>query len=278
MNNLQPLSMHGKTVLITNAGSRFGAACAQAAYAAGANLVLVDAGNVDLSVPPKDVDYRRTLCVSAKQSSLAEIQEVVVAATQKFGGIDIVLVNADTASHPEPSIMSGSYASVSRDLSLEGIWNTVRGCLPMLKLRNGHIHIISSNCGLETGIVNAPQKLPVLALQMYAKALNRELAESGASAGIHYPGWVCLPETNEESESFDLAIELLDQIYYGNLHCQAVAEAALPVAPSQAIRRELSTRRTIPFSLYGGRRNLIANRALNRSARIREDYPAFSFG
>jgi len=267
MNSFQPFSMHGKTVLITNAGSGFGAACAQAAYTAGANLVLIDSGYAGLSVTSKEFDYRRTLCVSAKQSSISEVQQIVVAATKKFGGIDIVLVNTGTTSHPAQIFSEGHIGRRSRDTSLEGIWNTVRACLPMIKLRSGHIHITSSTYGFETGFANAPQKLPVLAAKMYARAISRELANSGASAGVLYPGWVFTPPAYEESEAFDLTIELLHLVYHGKINYPEYSNPELPAIRKPALSSEIARQCKIPFSIYSGCRNLVAAHVQKRNLR-----------
>jgi len=278
MNYCQPHSLCGKTVLITNAGSGFGAACAQAAYTAGANIVLIDSGSTGISATSKRFDPSRIICVTANQASIAEVQEVVVAATKKFGGIDIAFANAGSASYPRELLTISGVALPDRllECGTEGLWNTVRACLPMIKMKNGHIQITSSTCGFAAGIANAPQKIPELATKMYARALTRELADSGASAGILHPGWVCTPPPGEESEAFALAMALLDQIYHGNINDPDFSPAEVCAEAAPVLSRETVTQRRFPFSVYSGCRNLVATHIRNRILRQQAKLASFN--
>jgi len=186
MNNGHIAELQGKTILITGAGSGFGAACAHAAYAAGAQLILIDTAETGLSVTSSDFEMTRVMNIAARVTDLEEMKKAVQIGIDQFGGIDVVFANigvyTDSPSTCRlPSL--GRFHGII-DFNLSGIWNTVRASLPSVKASCGHIQITSSSYGCETGLSNAPHKIPHFAVDLFSRELRKELDGTGATAEI----------------------------------------------------------------------------------------------
>jgi pteridine reductase len=97
--------LSGKTVLVTGAARRIGAAIAQAMHAAGANVVIHHRGSVSAAATlARDLNQRRTgsaLTLHADLADLASIPRVVEQTVAHFGRLD-VLVNNASSFYPTP--------------------------------------------------------------------------------------------------------------------------------------------------------------------------------
>jgi pteridine reductase len=97
--------LSGKTVLVTGAARRIGAAIAQAMHAAGANVVIHHRGSASAAATlARDLNQRRTgsaLTLHADLADLASIPRVVEQTVAHFGRLD-VLVNNASSFYPTP--------------------------------------------------------------------------------------------------------------------------------------------------------------------------------
>jgi len=275
------LTLNGKTVFITGAASGFGAACAQAAYTAGANVVLLDSSKTGMAITARGFIHSRTLAITANLSDLAQIEDAVAQATEKFGGIDVAFANIGLSNQEaaKPSTINERFLDSRYDINLLGIWNTVRACLPQIKARNGHIQITSSSYGYETGIANAPHKIPKIAVELFNRELRKELAGSNASAGVFFPGWVLSQVSVGEISGFQIATELLKQVYYGKMTNPAASELVDSSILEEMLLPDaypIHPRRASPIALFSGCRNLISDRNFNENLRYREMSGAMS--
>jgi len=152
MGEMNPSALKGKRALITGASAGFGAACAHAFAAAGADLELwarrtdrlddvrkavAAAHRVDVHTRPIDVRDR-----AAVQEA---IQETVAAGRH----IDILVNNAGLAAGFDP-IHEGDYDDWDAmiDTNIKGLLNVTREVLPHMVARNaGHVINIGSVAG-----------------------------------------------------------------------------------------------------------------------------------
>jgi pteridine reductase len=105
MTNEMPLPLDGKTVLITGAGRRVGAAIARRMHAAGANIALhyrnSAAAAETLAGELQKVRSASVTTFKANLLDLKEIAKLVDAAVESFGRLDILVNNASTF-YPTP--------------------------------------------------------------------------------------------------------------------------------------------------------------------------------
>ena len=97
--------LSGKTVLVTGAARRIGAAIAQAMHAAGANVVIHHRGSADAAAMlARDLNQSRkgsALTLHADLADLGSIANVVEQTLTRFARLD-VLVNNASSFYPTP--------------------------------------------------------------------------------------------------------------------------------------------------------------------------------
>ncbi len=181
----------GKTVFVTGATGGIGAATSRELVRRGANVVVTDIGQeqvTDLATGLGD----RALPVLVDVTDRGSIDRAVAQAVAHFGKVDIVFANAGIANDP-PLTVAGltdeMYEKVI-DVDLNGVWHTVRAGLPQVIENGGYVLITSSIYAFMNGVVNAPYAMSKAAVEQLGRALRTELAYRGASAGVLYPGWV----------------------------------------------------------------------------------------
>jgi len=227
MNSNRTWNANGKTVLITGAGSGFGAACAHEAYAAGANVVLIDESYSALVMTACDFSSARTLTIAANVADLVELENTMDEIVEKFGRLDVVFANLGFTSEIAQSFMTLPQSeSGSSDVNLQGIWNTVRASMPLVIRNNGHIQITASKYKLDTGLVNVSDTIPPLAAELFEIALKNGMNGTDATAGVFYPGKISDEMKQEKFENHVLAIDLMKSVYHGMINFRADSMSA----------------------------------------------------
>lgn len=157
--------LHGKTVLITGAGKSvledgrcgsIGYGIATAFAKEGANLVITGRNEAKLEGAKKDLEEKYGIKVliaaadiSAGNDNEATVKEVVDAAVKEFGGIDVLINNAQASASGVPlaehttdqfnlALYSGLYAA----------FYYMKACYPYLKEAQGSVINFASGAGL----------------------------------------------------------------------------------------------------------------------------------
>ncbi len=125
-------------------------------------------------------------CDVALPASIATAVEDFVAAA---GGLDLLVANAGIA-HYEPIAEQGlEMIENMTAVNWLGTVHTVQAALPyLLEQGRGHIVVMSSGAGLRGFPGAAAYSATKAAQRMFAEALRHELAGSGVSVTIVYPG------------------------------------------------------------------------------------------
>lgn len=144
------MRLRGKVALVTGAGGGFGEGIARLFAAEGAQVVCADmradaaasvAGAIGASAHP----------VTGDVSNGADVQGMVDAAVQAFGGLDIVVNNAGTTHRNQP-MLDVDEAEFDRvyAVNVKSIYWMARACVPVLRRqgRGGSIVHISSTAGI----------------------------------------------------------------------------------------------------------------------------------
>ncbi|WP_428512402.1 SDR family oxidoreductase [Roseovarius sp.] len=170
--------MKDKTVLITGASRGIGAATARHFAALGANVVLAARSTDAIEEIASDIGDR-ALAVPCDVSRYDDVAAAVNAATDRFGGLDVLIGNAGVI---EPiahlsDVDPDAWDKVI-DINLKGVFHGMRAALPVMKeARAGTIITISSGAAtsaLEGWSHYCASKAAALMLTRAADKENRD--------------------------------------------------------------------------------------------------------
>lgn len=273
MTTSEHLNLHGKTVLITGAGSGIGAACAKRFHAEGACVVLVDITAEGITALAHELGDARALACVASVTDRTQLDNVVQQALGKFGQLDVVFANAGIACDPPTTVLKMREDTFERiiEVNLLGVWRTVRACLPYIVESKGHVLVTASIYAYVNGLVNAPYAMSKAAVEMFGRSLRAELAGTGATAGVLYPGWVTTPISRGAMGGHAIAAALVRIAYPGPyktpITTERVAEATIRGVQLRSARI-MVPRRWIPIAILRGIFNPISDWVIDRHRAI----------
>lgn len=144
--------LEGKTAIVTGASRGIGKGIARRFLDRGANVVLTARTAETLEAAAAELDGSRCLAVTADVGRAADVERLVQAAVDRFGGLDVLCHNAGI--YPESRIEETSeeeWDEVIRT-NLTSTFLTVRAAVPHLRRRPaGRIVLISSITGSRVG-------------------------------------------------------------------------------------------------------------------------------
>lgn len=174
----------GRTALITGASRGIGAAVARALHDLGVNLGLAsrsgdDLGLDDAVASPTDV------------RDPAALEKLAEATAERFGGIDILIINAGVGSYGPILDLPADEMEDMVDVNVKGALYSVRAVLPyLLKSDAADMVTIASEAGrrgLPNEAVYCASKFAQVGL---SRALDHELREQGVRCTTVAPGGV----------------------------------------------------------------------------------------
>ena len=166
-----PLPFAGEIALVTGAASGIGRACAEALLARGAAVVGLDRD------PAVEGLWKRPdfLGVACDLTAAARVEAALDAAVRRFGGADMLVLNAGIfpPSAPLQEIAPASWRS-AMDVNLDANLRLLQACHPLLKLapRGGRVVVIGSK--------NVPAPGPGAGAYSASKAALNQLARVAA--------------------------------------------------------------------------------------------------
>ncbi len=188
------LNLQGKVAIVTGAGSQIGFCKGIALVLAreGCNLVVADVDYEGVKKTAATIEGvgRKALAVKTNVTKMAEVKEMVSAAIQKFGKVDI-LVNGAGAGHP-----TQPFANVPEemwnavlDLNLRGVMNCTQTVLPhMIAQKWGKIVNVASGAGysgMPNCVAYGSAKSAVIA---FTRGLSKEVLAQGINVNAIAPG------------------------------------------------------------------------------------------
>jgi NAD(P)-dependent dehydrogenase (short-subunit alcohol dehydrogenase family) len=180
--------MNGQVVLITGAARGIGAAIAQSVAARGARVALVGLEASELerlaSSLPDAAAY------VADVTDQEAINAAVASAVERFGGLDVAVVNAGIASAGVVREADPEAFVRTIEVNLVGSYRTMRACVPHLIARRGYL--------LQVASIAAPLQMPGMGaycaskagVESLARTLRGELRHHGVDVGVMYPSWI----------------------------------------------------------------------------------------
>jgi NAD(P)-dependent dehydrogenase (short-subunit alcohol dehydrogenase family) len=174
-------------VLITAGASGIGYALAEAFYAEGYKVWVIDISEEDLTKCPKNWEQTK-LDVSDENAMMDLFNEI----KNKWGGLDVVCANAGTAGPTELVEDQGVSAFKNcLDVNLIGAFLSAKGCLPIMKKQGrGAIIFTSSTAGLYGFPYRSPYSASKWAIHGLMKTVAMEAGSFGIRANAIAPGCV----------------------------------------------------------------------------------------
>ncbi len=187
----------GKVAMITGAGRGIGRAIAVGFAAEGASVCCSarTKSEIDEVARVIEIGGGSALAVQADVTQLADVDAMYRAAAERFGGIDIVVVNAG-GNLERHRIEDGDAEAwtATIDLNLKGAYYTAKSALPYLKRRGGgKIITIGSGIGHNGQIGSSAYACAKAGLWMLTRVLAQEVWQHNISVNELVPGPVATP-------------------------------------------------------------------------------------
>lgn len=174
--------LDGKTAIITGATGGIGRAAARLFAAEGARLLLVDLDDAALSELARAIGADRADHAAADVSDAEATKAFVAQAVERFGGVDIALLNAGIEGRIAP-MAEQTDEDFDRVMAVNarGVWLGLKYAMPEMARRGGGSIVATSS----TAGVRAVSRLaPYIASKHAVIGLMRAAAMEGAADGI----------------------------------------------------------------------------------------------
>ena len=205
------MDLSSKTVVITGASRGIGAEAARVFAAAGANVVLLARGQREIADLAGEIG-QKALAVPCNVARYSDVATAVTAATDTFGGVDVLINNAGVI---EPISHLGAadpdaWGDVI-DINLKGVFNGMHAVLPVMKAA-GRGTILTISSGAAHGPVEAWSHYCTskAGVNMLTRCLDKEEGANGIRAMGLSPGTVATQMQREIKASGVNPVSQLD--------------------------------------------------------------------
>lgn len=204
-------SLEGKTVAITGASRGIGASAGLAFANAGANVVLM-ARNGDAIARLAGEIGPKALAVPCDVARFWEVEAALLAATEKFGTLDVLINNAGVI-EPVARMAEADPDAWSHviDINLKGVFYGMRAALPIM-LAQGQGTILTISSGAAHGPLEGWSHYCAskAGAAMLTRNLHREYGDKGIRAMGLSPGTVATQMQKEIKASGVTPVSQLD--------------------------------------------------------------------
>jgi NAD(P)-dependent dehydrogenase (short-subunit alcohol dehydrogenase family) len=200
-------STKSKTWLITGAGRGMGVDFAQAALAAGHNVVAT--GRKPESVARAVGEHDNLLVSRLDITDARSAEQAVAAAVERFGRIDVLVNNAGNFFGGFFEELSPQQVRTQIETNLFGPMTLTRAVLPVMRRqRSGLVISISSTAGVVAGAFASAYAASKFALEGWMEGLTGEVEPYGIRTMIVEPGFFRTKLLQPESTTFaELSID-----------------------------------------------------------------------
>ena len=184
----------GKVVWITGGGSGLGRSLAQT-YAERGATVVVSGRRADKL--EETLDLMREVSPDASHSALQcdvtdtdAVVTTVDTIVERYGRLDVCVANAGFSLQGPVEMLSVADYRRQFEVNVFGVINTVQAALPHIRKTKGRVAIIGSVLSFIALPGGSPYAASKYAIRGFGQALALELAPTGASCTMIYPGFV----------------------------------------------------------------------------------------
>jgi 3-oxoacyl-[acyl-carrier protein] reductase len=216
------LGLKGKNAVITGGSVGIGLAVAHGLSAEGANIVIAARGGDRARAEAKTIADRhhvKTIAVEADVATAAGC-DAVIAATEAFGGADILINNAGTGSNETIAEATDEKWTYYWDLHVMAAVRLARGLVPQMKKKGGGVVLHNASiCAVQPLWYEPIYNTTKSALMMFSKTLANEVVGDNIRVNCINPGLVLTPDWVKTAK------QLAGEAGY-QAHLQGVADEA----------------------------------------------------
>lgn len=183
--------MKGKVVIVTGASSGIGKACAEIFGLNGSKVVITGRNTEKLQVATNELQAKgiEVLAVVADVAKEADNNEVVKAALQKFGRIDVLINNAGISMRALFNDLDVAVIKQVMDINFYGAVYATKAALPEIIKNKGSIIGVSSIAGYRGLPARTGYSASKFALHGFLESIRTELLHSGVHVLTACPGF-----------------------------------------------------------------------------------------
>jgi NAD(P)-dependent dehydrogenase (short-subunit alcohol dehydrogenase family) len=192
------LNLRGKIAVLTGASVGIGLAVAEGFAAEGVNLILAARQADRLSEAAARIAAQfgvQAVPVAGDVATVEGVEQIVKAAQQHFGGVDILFNNAGTGSNETIMEAPDEKWQAYWELHVMAAVRLARGLVPLMKQRGGGVILNNASiCAVQPLGYEPIYNVTKAALLMLSKNLANELIKDNIRVNTINPGLILTPD------------------------------------------------------------------------------------
>jgi NADP-dependent 3-hydroxy acid dehydrogenase YdfG len=177
-------TLEGRVALITGASGGIGAAAAQLLAGQGARVALASRRGSDLGI-------YGALAQSCDVRKPEQLEAMVAATVERFGGLDIVVANAGVGAYGDFIDLDAQHLEEMVDVNFKGLLYTVRAALPhLLESDAADLVVVASIAGQRGPEGEAVYAASKFAQVGFMRSFDHEMYKRGVRCSTLCPGGV----------------------------------------------------------------------------------------
>ncbi|QLG49520.1 SDR family oxidoreductase [Natrinema halophilum] len=181
------------TAIVTGASSGIGAATCHELADAGANVVLAARSEDRLRDHADDIETSKsveTLVVPTDVRDEEDVDALVEATVDRFGGIDVLVNNAGLLRGSDVESMTTDEFETMQRTNVDGVFYATRAALPHVRDRSGHLIFVASFAGQYPRSFNPVYAASKWWVRGFAKSIAADIGADGVGVTVINPSEV----------------------------------------------------------------------------------------